>query len=90
MPSSRAAFSALARSREAMAAISVRVPRCMAGMTLTVAILATPRTPQRILLDMTEVGYRGWGCGAGDVCFAAAAAEDKERIILGSVGKNAL
>src|SRR5262249_55213520 len=32
-----------------MATTSHSFPRCMAGMILSVAILATPRTPQRIL-----------------------------------------
>src|SRR5579872_6940531 len=47
MPSWRAACCAFARSREAMAVISHRSPRCIAGITFWTAILATPRTPQR-------------------------------------------
>src|SRR5216683_3729071 len=46
---SLAASRALAWSREAMAVISEYSPCCMAGITLVVAILATPRMPQRIL-----------------------------------------
>src|SRR5258706_10606494 len=44
-----AASRALGRSREAIAAISAYSQRCMAGITLVVAIFATPKTPQRIL-----------------------------------------
>src|SRR5579859_699972 len=47
MASLRAACCAFARSREVMAVISHRSPRCMAGMIFWTAILATPRTPQR-------------------------------------------
>src|SRR5688572_14385858 len=47
MPRLAAASSALARSREAIAVTVDASPRCMAGITLTVAIFATPSTPQR-------------------------------------------
>src|SRR5690348_13778735 len=57
IPKSAAAFSALARSREAIPTISVDVPRCMAGITLTVAIFATPTTPHRIFFVMKSVLY---------------------------------
>src|SRR5208337_2318594 len=45
MPSLSAASRALARSREAIAAISDASPRCIAGITFSTAILATPSTP---------------------------------------------
>src|SRR6202042_3815765 len=45
MPSFSAAVRALLGSREAIAAISETLPRCIAGMTFSVAILATPITP---------------------------------------------
>src|SRR5579863_9271161 len=49
MASWRAACCALMGSREAIAVMSHRSPRCMAGMTFWTAILATPSTPQRSL-----------------------------------------
>jgi hypothetical protein len=45
--SARAASSALVRSRDAIPTTSDNSPRCIAGMTFPVAILATARTPQR-------------------------------------------
>ena len=47
MPSSAAARSAAPGSREAMATTSQRAERCIAGITLRVAIAAHPSTPQR-------------------------------------------
>src|ERR1019366_5460287 len=52
MPKARAASSALRRSRDAMAAISARAHAFIAGMPFLVAMLATPRTPQRMRLFM--------------------------------------
>ena len=49
MPSVFAAAFALPGSREAIAAISETLPRCIAGMTFSVAILATPITPHLTL-----------------------------------------
>src|SRR5271154_7576059 len=49
MPSFSAAARALLGSREAIAAISETLPRCIAGMTFSVAILATPITPHLTL-----------------------------------------
>src|SRR5215831_16803372 len=45
MPSCAAAFSALGSSRDAMAAISLHSPSCIAGITFFTAIPATPSTP---------------------------------------------
>src|SRR5271157_5221180 len=53
MPSFSAASRALARSREAIAAISETSPRCIAGITFSTAILATPRTPHLTLRNPT-------------------------------------
>src|SRR5260370_25833594 len=50
MFSSRAAACALVKSREAMAAMSLKAPFCIPGMTLRVAMDATPRTPHLIFL----------------------------------------
>src|SRR3712207_2690564 len=47
MPSVVAVSRAFMRSRDAMAVTFDSFPRCIAGITLTVAILATPKTPQR-------------------------------------------
>ena len=50
MPSDAGRAAALcAPSRDAMASTRVDVPFCIAGITLFVAIRATPRTPQRTL-----------------------------------------
>src|SRR3989442_2238768 len=49
MPSVRAASSAFSRLREAMAATSIHSAFWIAGITFRVAILATPRTPDRTL-----------------------------------------
>jgi hypothetical protein len=46
-PSADAAARARASSRDAIATTSENRPRCMAGITFSVAIFATPRTPQR-------------------------------------------
>ena len=46
-PSEAAALLARAPSRDAIASTRVHVPFCIAGITLFVAIRATPRTPQR-------------------------------------------
>src|SRR5215467_1392025 len=51
MPSARAACSAFSRSRDAIAVTSLHSPFCMAGITFLMAILATPSTPHRTLLD---------------------------------------
>src|SRR5260370_2507431 len=62
MPRSAAARRALSGSREAMATTCDHSLRCMAGITLTVAILATPRTPQRTLAGIARVSHSGgWG-----------------------------
>src|SRR5437660_12652333 len=50
MPSSWAARWALERSRDAMAVTSARLQCFIAGITFLMAMPATPRTPQRILL----------------------------------------
>src|SRR5262245_13030138 len=57
MPSAVAAASALARSRDAIATISVSDPRCIAGITFFTAMPATPSTPHRSLC--TAVLFQG-------------------------------
>src|SRR5437899_629662 len=47
MPSRVAAACALARSREAMAVMAQYSPRCIAGTTFSVPMLAVLRIPQR-------------------------------------------
>src|SRR5215469_8846687 len=55
-----------------MAEISVICPRSIAGMTLTVAILAAPRTPHLIFRDMKKgtgplgpsPDFKRWSCGS--------------------------
>src|SRR4051812_17254220 len=46
MPSDAAVSAALAASRDAMASMRLKAPRCMAGITFSRAILAVLRTPQ--------------------------------------------
>src|SRR6058998_2760053 len=46
MPSSAAAWWAVASEREAMPRTSIHVLFCMAGITLSFAIFAVPRIPQ--------------------------------------------
>ncbi len=50
IPSAAAALRALSALREAMAVTSEYRPRCMAGMTFSVAIFATPSTPHLTLV----------------------------------------
>src|SRR6185503_18929720 len=57
IPRAAAACRALPRSREAMAVTVDHCPCCIEGMTLRVAMLATPRMPQRIL-SMRVYCYR--------------------------------
>ena len=45
IPSAAAASRARAGSREAIASMRETAPRCIAGITFSVAIFATPRTP---------------------------------------------
>ena len=54
MPSRAAASCARGRLRDAMASIVAISLRCMPGMTLVVAIRATPSTPQRTGLFIVE------------------------------------
>ena len=49
IPSFVAAARAFSRFREAIAVTSDHWPRCIAGMTFSIAILAAPSTPHRIL-----------------------------------------
>ena len=81
MPSVRAAFSALPRSREAIAVTSLHTPFCMAGMTFVTAIFAVLRIPQRTLDIARHHSRKGRG---GKTCagqksdwgkFGAAASE---------------
>src|SRR5690349_12962512 len=53
MPRRSPAARALARSRDAMAVTSQSLARCVAGITFSVAIRATPSTPQRIFRDIS-------------------------------------
>src|SRR5215469_13004318 len=66
MPRIWAAFSALPRSREAIAVTSLHAPFCMPGMTFVTAIFAVLRTPQRTL-DIARYhsrkGLGGKTCG---------------------------
>src|SRR5260370_5229446 len=52
MPNRAAAWRAFSGSLEAMATTSDHSPRCMAGITLAVPILAVLRIPQRTFLRM--------------------------------------
>src|SRR5215813_10878287 len=52
MPSSFAAFSAFAKSRDAIAATSDHLPFCIPGITLRVAMEATPRIPHFTLFTL--------------------------------------
>src|SRR5579862_3133839 len=62
MPSLPAAVAALSKSRDAMATTSDHSPFCIAGITLTVAIFATPRTAHRTLSGMLRVSKLGIEC----------------------------
>ena len=68
MPSFAAAARAFSRSRDAIAVTVDDSPRCMAGMTFSVAIFATPSTPHRILRiagDSMSNSREGRGNGFG-------------------------
>src|SRR5262245_16359134 len=73
MPSFRAASFAFSSEREAMAAMRDRSPFCMAGITFSTAILATPRMPQATLSVLVFMGLKipeerrgGNGLAAGE------------------------
>src|SRR5271165_757788 len=76
MPSLPAASRALPASREAIARICETSPRCIAGMTFSTAMLATPRTPQFTLRNAEpspyEVFFRRSGLRAGRAAFGLA------------------
>src|SRR5690349_8907448 len=57
MPSVAAASAARLRSRDPMATTRACQQRCIAGMTLTVAIFAVPRTPQRTVVAIPVDAY---------------------------------
>src|ERR1043166_8361693 len=61
MPSSSAAPFAFDSLREAIATISVRAPRCIAGMIFLSAMFAAPRTPHRTF----SPAVKGLVCEAG-------------------------
>src|SRR6202023_591073 len=81
MPSVRAAFSALPRSREAIAVTSLHTPFCMAGMTFVTAIFAVLRIPQRTLDIARHHSRKGRG---GKTCADQMSPGKPRKLVVGS------